>query len=198
MAGFDEIATITYHEALGARFRVAQAGNGPDIVWLPGGDSPAHYWADQFEHFHGDHRCTAYDPRGVGETTSTPPPWTMKQFGADCAAIIEAYCNPPVILSGLSMGALITQQVAIDFPHLVRLAIPTGNAAARDKGRRRRHERPLPRASGPRSRLAQPSRARGRERLPQQADRRTRVAVSQAVPQNFSSPRTRLSSGKSR
>ena len=171
MAGFDEIATITYHEALGARFRVAQAGNGPDIVWLPGGDSPAHYWADQFEHFHGDHRCTA---------------------------IIEAYCNPPVILSGLSMGALITQQVAIDFPHLVRLAIPTGNAAARDKGRRRRHERPLPRASGPRSRLAQPSRARGRERLPQQADRRTRVAVSQAVPQNFSSPRTRLSSGKSR
>ncbi|MBT5432709.1 MAG: alpha/beta fold hydrolase [Rhodospirillaceae bacterium] len=129
MASFEELARITYHEALGARFRVAQAGDGPDIVWVPGGDSPAHYWADQFDHFHGDLRCTAYDPRGVGETTSSPPPWSMKQFGADCAAIIEAYCNPPVILTGLSMGALITQQVAIDYPHLVRLAIPMGTAA---------------------------------------------------------------------
>jgi pimeloyl-ACP methyl ester carboxylesterase len=53
----------------------------------------------------------------------------MEQFARDCAAIIEAYCEPPVILSGLSMGALITQQVAIDFPHLVRLAIPMGTAA---------------------------------------------------------------------
>ncbi len=34
-----------------------------------------------------------------------------------------------MILAGLSMGALITQQVAIDHPHLVRLAIPMGTAA---------------------------------------------------------------------
>lgn len=129
MTSFDDLATISFHDHDGARFRVAQAGDGPDIVWVPGGDSPAHYWAEQFDWFHKNYRCTSYDPRGVGETESGEPPWSMKQFAADCAAIIGAYCKPPVILTGLSMGALITQQVAIDFPHLVRLAIPMGTAA---------------------------------------------------------------------
>ncbi len=129
MASFEEIVSVHVHETADARFRVLQAGDGPDIVWVPGGDSPADYWADQFEYFSGHMRSTAYDPRGAGETTSTPPPWTMRQFGDDCAAIIEAFCRPPVVLAGLSMGALITQQVAIDHPHLVRLAIPMGTAA---------------------------------------------------------------------
>lgn len=129
MIPFEELAHVTFHETRDARFRVAQAGAGPDIVWAPGGDSPAHYWAEQFDYFHRDFRCTSFDPRGAGETTSAPPPWSMKRFGADCAAIVEAYCDPPVILVGLSMGALIAQQVAIDFPHLVRMAIPMGTAA---------------------------------------------------------------------
>ena len=129
MAAFEDIVSVHYHEMPDARFRVLQAGDGPDIVWVPGGDSAAHYWPDRFDHFSAHLRSTAYDPRGAGETTSSPPPWSMKQFGEDCAAIIEAFCRPPVILAGLSMGALITQQVAINHPHLVRLAIAMGTAA---------------------------------------------------------------------
>ena len=123
------MVSVQFHETADAQFRVLQGGSGPDIVWVPGGDSPAHYWAEQFEFFCHDLRSTAYDPRGAGETTSTPPPWSMKQFGDDCAGIIEAFCSPPVILAGLSMGSLITQQVAINHPHLVRLAIVMGTSA---------------------------------------------------------------------
>ena len=43
MARFEELADINYHEALGTRSRVAQAGDGPDIVWVPGVGSPTHY-----------------------------------------------------------------------------------------------------------------------------------------------------------
>lgn len=129
MTTFADMTSVHFHETADARFRVLQGGNGPDIVWVPGGDSPAHYWSEQFEFFHSDLRSTAYDPRGAGETTSAPPPWSMKQFGDDCAGIIEAFCSPPVILAGLSMGSLITQQVAIDHPHLVRLAIVMGTSA---------------------------------------------------------------------
>ena len=129
MAAFEDIVSVHYHEMPDARFRVLLAGDGPDIVWVPGGDSAAHYWPDRFDHFSAHLRSTAYDPRGAGETTSSPPPCSMKQFGEDCAAIIEAFCRPPVILAGLSMGALITQQVAINHPHLVRLAMPADFAA---------------------------------------------------------------------
>ena len=129
MAAFEDWVRMAFMEQDEARIRVAQGGKGDDIVWVPGGDAPAEYWVEQFDYFHDDFRCTSFDPRGVGETTSAPPPWTMRQFAADCARVIEAFCDPPVILTGLSMGALITQQVAIDFPHLVRLAIPMGTAA---------------------------------------------------------------------
>ncbi len=113
----------------GARMRVAQVGQGPDIVWVPGGDSPAEAWRGQMMHFAGQYRSTSYDPRGVDGTQSAPPPWQIADFARDCAELIEQVCQPPVVVAGLSMGGLITQQVAIDYPHLVRLAIPMGTAA---------------------------------------------------------------------
>ena len=126
---FDERVSTSFVETSGARLRVAQVGSGPDVVWVPGGDSPAEAWRGQMMHFAGRFRSTSYDPRGVGETTSDPPPWSIADFARDCAEMIERACRPPVVLTGLSMGGLITQQVAIDYPHLVRLAIPMGTAA---------------------------------------------------------------------
>lgn len=126
---FDPSVKITTVNGSSATSRVAQQGSGPDIVWVPGGDSPAEAWRAQMRDFADRFRSTSYDPRGVGETTSSPAPWTIADFARDCAEIIEQCCEPPVVLAGLSMGALITQQVAIDYPDLVRLAIPMGTAA---------------------------------------------------------------------
>ena len=103
-----------------------QKGDGPDIVWIPGGDQRGIDFAEQYDAF-PEFRNTTYDPRGVGETRSrVPPPWTMKQYARDCAELIRELCDPPVFLTGLSMGSLIVQQVAIDYPDLVRAAIPMG------------------------------------------------------------------------
>ena len=126
---FDAAARVFRVSTSGAQMRVAQQGQGPDIVWVPGGDSPAEAWRLQLSHFSGRFRSTTYDPRGVGETTSDSAPWSISDFARDCAELIEQVCEGPVILAGLSMGALITQAVAIEFPHLVRLAIPMGTAA---------------------------------------------------------------------
>ncbi|MFN0194917.1 MAG: alpha/beta fold hydrolase [Aestuariivirga sp.] len=107
-----------------------QRGEGPDIVWVPGGDSTIDLYREQYPFFEKRFRLTSFDPRGAGETICRKePPWTIADMAADCAALIRAVCKPPVILTGLSMGALITQQVAIDYPSLVRLAIPMGTGA---------------------------------------------------------------------
>ena len=103
-----------------------QLGDGPDIVWVPGGDQRGVDFAEQYEAF-PDFRNTAFDPRGVGETVShSKPPWTMADYARDCASLIREVCDPPVVLTGLSMGALIVQQVALDYPELARVAIPMG------------------------------------------------------------------------
>jgi pimeloyl-ACP methyl ester carboxylesterase len=107
-----------------------QRGSGPDIVWVPGGDNVASDWEDQVAHFEGAFRNTAFDPRGAGLTVShRPPPWSIKDFADDTAHLIKAVCKPPVIVIGLSMGSLIAIQVALDFPDLVRCAIPMGTLA---------------------------------------------------------------------
>lgn len=107
-----------------------QTGAGPDIVWVPGGDMRGSDWEHQLSAFERGFRNTTYDPRGVGETEAlAPPPWSIADFAADCAALIRAKCETPVFLVGLSMGSLITQQVALDYPDLVRCAIPMGTCA---------------------------------------------------------------------
>jgi len=108
-----------------------QTGSGPDLVWLAGGDMPGSDWRlFQIPAFEDGFRNTTYDARGVGQTrTRKPPPWPMAEYGADCAALVEAVCDPPVVLVGLSMGSLIAQQVALDRPELVRCAVLMGTYA---------------------------------------------------------------------
>ena len=107
-----------------------QRGDGPDIVWIPGGDNVADDWNFQIESFEGSFRNTAFDPRGAGRTRSSrQPPWSIADMARDCAELIRAVCEPPVIVVGLSMGSFVTLQLAIDYPELVRCAIPMGTAA---------------------------------------------------------------------
>ena len=94
----------------GAVLHYDQSGEGPDIVWVPGGDNVGSDWAHQVAAFDADFRNTTYDPRGAGETEAlAPPPWPISDFAADCAALIESVCEPPVFLVGLSMGSLIVR-----------------------------------------------------------------------------------------
>lgn len=119
---------ITSVLAEDVRVHVVQHGEGADIVWVPGGDQCGKDWHEQFAAF-TEFRNTSYDPRGVGKTVSrTPPPWSIPTFARDCVAVIREVCEPPVVLVGLSMGALIVQEVACEYPELVRVAIPMGTA----------------------------------------------------------------------
>ncbi len=107
-----------------------QEGEGPDIVWIPGGDNVAEDWRDQVEYFKNGFRNTAFDPRGAGRTVSRrEPPWSIADMAKDCADLVRAVCKPPVTVIGLSMGSFVTLQMAIDFPELVKCAIAMGTAA---------------------------------------------------------------------
>src|SRR6059036_1082014 len=74
-----------------------QRGEGPDLVWLAGGDQPGSDWnLFQIPDFADSFRNTTYDGRGVGQTRCRkPPPWPMNEYGQDCSALIEAVCEGP-------------------------------------------------------------------------------------------------------
>jgi pimeloyl-ACP methyl ester carboxylesterase len=112
----------------GATLHHEQTGAGPDIVWLAAGDHPGSNWRRfQTPAFEPGFRNTTYDARGVGATrTDDPPPWPIPTHARDCAALIEAVCEPPVFLVGLSMGSLIATELACTRPELVRAALVMG------------------------------------------------------------------------
>jgi 3-oxoadipate enol-lactonase len=104
-----------------------QRGTGPDVLWIPGGDSIADDWEYQYRAFEKDFRNTSFDPRGAGRTVSRrEPPWHIEDYAADSAALIRAVCRPPVFVVGLSMGSKIVLQLALDYPELVRAGIAMG------------------------------------------------------------------------
>lgn len=113
----------------GVTMRVVVDGTGPDLVFVPGGDQTVEAYSQQFARLRDGFRCIAYDPRGAGRTTAPPPPWTMADYARDCAAVIDAFAGGRAAVTGLSLGGLVTQATAIDFPDKVRLAIPMGTAA---------------------------------------------------------------------
>lgn len=115
--------------AAGVTMRVVVEGQGPDVVFIPGGDATADGYSQIFARLSDRYRCISFDPRGAGETTAPPPPWSMDDYADDCAAVIRAVCDGPAAVCGLSLGGLVTQATAIRHPDLVRLAIPMGTAA---------------------------------------------------------------------
>lgn len=108
-----------------------QFGSGPDVVWVSGGGDAGSRWHPyQMPYFEPLFRNTTFDNRGVGGTTCTvPAPWTIADMARDTAELIEGVCAPPVVAVGLSMGALIVQELAIERPDLLLAGIVMGTGA---------------------------------------------------------------------
>lgn len=120
--------THANHRLVAGSLDFEQVGEGPDIVWVSGGGGLADDWDPyQLPYFKHGFRNTTFDNRGIGTTECTSPlPWTLADFARDTAELIRSVNEPPVALVGLSLGGAIVQQVAIDYPDLIRVAIPMG------------------------------------------------------------------------
>ena len=122
---------MPYLDGSESRLHYEQFGSGPDVVWISGGGDTGRRWHRyQIPFFEPDFRNTTFDNRGVGRTACEAPlPWTLEAFARDTAELIEAACEPPVALVGLSMGALIAQELAIARPDLLRCGVVMGTGA---------------------------------------------------------------------
>src|SRR5690242_6795749 len=101
-----------------ASLAYVQVGEGRDIVWIGGGGDAGDSWdAYQIPHFRRSFRNTTFTNRGIAPTTCRQPlPWTIADMARDTAELIRAGCSPPVVVVGLSMGAGIVLQLALDAP----------------------------------------------------------------------------------
>jgi pimeloyl-ACP methyl ester carboxylesterase len=116
----------------GVRYRVADEGVGPAILFVHGFPLDHTMWSAQIVKFSRTHRVIAPDLRGFGGTDGSLYSVSMEQFSDDLADLLTALqVDRPVTFCGLSMGGYIGWQFA--FRHadwLGRLILCDTRAAA--------------------------------------------------------------------
>ena len=82
------------------------------------------------------YRVITFDPRGIPPSDVPPPPYSVAEMAADAAGLIAEVATGPVAMVGYSMGALVTQELALMRPDLLRCAVLLGTLARKDVMRR--------------------------------------------------------------
>jgi pimeloyl-ACP methyl ester carboxylesterase len=77
-------------------------------------------------------RVVTFDNRGIPPSDCPSAPYSVKEMAEDAAGLIEHLDLAPCRVAGLSLGALITQELALAHPALVRAAVMMGTVGRGD------------------------------------------------------------------
>ena len=100
-----------------------RCGHGEPVLLIHGLGSSTEDWELQVEALRRDFTVVTYDVRGHGKTGKPAGTYSVAQFAADAALLIEHLDLAPAHIMGLSMGGMIAFQLATDRPELVRSII---------------------------------------------------------------------------
>jgi pimeloyl-ACP methyl ester carboxylesterase len=94
-------------------------GEGYPLVLIRGLGSNADHWYPQIPSFSSCFRVVSYDNRGIGRSDKPKNPYTIKMMAEDTAGLMDALGIPKAHIMGLSMGGMVAQEFALQFPHKV-------------------------------------------------------------------------------
>lgn len=103
-------------DATAIRYRVYGGGE-PAIVFIHGWSCDSGYWDAQLNEFAARHTVVTLDLAGHGRSEETRrEDWSIANFGADVAAVVQAEGYPRVVLVGHSMGGPVALEAARRLP----------------------------------------------------------------------------------
>jgi len=101
-------------------------GDGPPLMLIHGLGACHKLWQPQIEPFSQNFKVIVYDVRGHGESSGYHEKYSVKLFASDLKALLDLLGVKKVHLCGLSLGGLIAQQFAIDYPTMVHKLVLAG------------------------------------------------------------------------
>ena len=108
-------------------------GDGPPLVMLHGGVSPAEMFGAPLDEMAKTHRVIAPHAQGHGLSKDTSRPWSHAAFADDVAALLGHLGIKKASVMGYSSGAYVALQIAIRHPELVDKVVVV-SAAFRSDG----------------------------------------------------------------
>jgi 3-oxoadipate enol-lactonase len=95
-------------------------GDGAPVLLIMGLGWPSSSWYRTRPILDEHYRTIAFDNRGVGQSEVPPGPYSMAQMAADAAAVLKAAGVNAAHILGVSMGGMIAQEFALQYPQKVR------------------------------------------------------------------------------
>jgi pimeloyl-ACP methyl ester carboxylesterase len=104
----------------GLRLHYTLDGQGTDLILIHGLGGSLHDWDHIAPSVTKHHRVLSWDARGFGESDKPAGPYSAQLFAKDLAGLCHAVGISQAHVAGISMGGVIAQRFALDFPDLVR------------------------------------------------------------------------------
>ena len=90
-----------------------ETGSGMPLVLLPGFATHSSIWHPQLPALTPHFRVITLDPRGAGQSSVPPGPYTTRQMADDTAALLDALGVATAHVVGWSMGGMVAQELAL-------------------------------------------------------------------------------------
>ncbi len=94
--------------------------HGETVVFIHGLSEERRVWQRQLSSLQEHMNVIAYDVRGFGSSPVGGGNGTVAQMADDLAQIVSAFAPGQVFLCGFSMGGVISQRFALDFPDMCK------------------------------------------------------------------------------
>lgn len=101
-----------------------RGGAGPPLLFCNGSGATLETSAPLIARFREHFDVLAHDQRGLGRTAIPPGPYTMADYAADAAALLDHVGWDRCAVVGVSFGGMVAQELAVTWPErITRLAL---------------------------------------------------------------------------
>jgi 3-oxoadipate enol-lactonase len=114
---------VPFAQNHGAKIYWDQQGEGSPLLLIMGLGWTSHMWYRSRPILAEKFRTIALDNRGVGRSEVPPGPYSIALMASDAAAVLDAAGVESAHICGMSMGGMIAQEFALQYPQRIRSLI---------------------------------------------------------------------------